>query len=599
LPLVEPTNILITQIEPDRIQERIIMRHAVSLTCIGSLVVLTGCFQMDQTFTINPDGSGKVVYDVTMAAPNENAIMGMLGMNPPAQKSRAGKPNTGIAGQAMGKEMAKNILENSKGIETWKEVSIEQTKEGKTHFRGTAYFRDVSQVQISDSQGPGVSRSERITFTKGAAGEMIIEFQQEGKSQTPAARPTVIDPEVEQNLQMTRQMWPSIKPMLAPMFNEIKASYTINVPGKISNVSNFKEERGALRLSIDGAKMMKAMDQMLMDDAFMREQVRSKKNPFETPAMDPALNEKLFGQKGPIRATITGATKPLFDYETEVAEAQKHYPELVKRLALSDPGSMTLGGPGAIPSGTESETSLNATAAFPRGHGFKSVKVVGVRMVGMPDERFDDAPFHGARGYSLALVGELPGAVQSMSSGKVLSALGDTGESLLPKNEFDRMIDAPRLSKDKKMVRFEVNLASPPESIKGLKEISGILSATIGSGGGRIDLGITELKAGAKGTEFGALIRSLNTTPQGDTLSLQVNLPRKSIESITVLDEAGRPFPVSPSGWSQVGESTGVGLIARGRYPSKGKVLIDLARGSEKVEVPFKIENITTLGQPQ
>jgi hypothetical protein len=186
-----------------------------------------------------------------------------------------------------------------------------------------------------------------------------------------------------------------------------------------------------------------------------------------------------------------------------------------------------------------------------------------------------------------------------MSSGKVLSALGDTGESLLPKNEFDRMIDAPRLSKDKKMVRFEVNLASPPESIKGLKEISGILSATIGSGGGRIDLGITELKAGAKGTEFGALIRSLNTTPQGDTLSLQVNLPRKSIESITVLDEAGRPFPVSPSGWSQVGESTGVGLIARGRYPSKGKVLIDLARGSEKVEVPFKIENITTLGQPQ
>src|SRR5262245_53380014 len=237
------------------------MRHVVSLTCAGSLVVLlTGCFQMDQTFTLNPDGSGKVVYDVAMAAPNENAIMGMLGMNSPAQKSRAGKPNTGIAGQAMGKEMAKNILENSKGIETWKQVSVEQTKEGKTRFRGTAYFKDVSQVQISDSQGPGVSSSERITFTKGAAGEIIIEFQQEGKNQTPAARPTVTDPEVEQNLLMTRQMWPSIKPMLAPVFNEIKASYTINVPGKIGNMSNFKEERGALKLSIDGAKIMKAMD---------------------------------------------------------------------------------------------------------------------------------------------------------------------------------------------------------------------------------------------------------------------------------------------------------------------------------------------------
>src|SRR5262245_2507408 len=236
------------------------MRHVVSLACVGSLVVLTGCFQMDQTFTLNPDGSGKVVYNVAMAAPNENAIMGMLGMNSPARKSRAAKPNTGIAGQAMGKEMAKNILENSKGIETWKEVSVEETREGKTHFRGTAYFRDVSQVQISDSQGPGVSSSERITFTKGTAGELIIELQQEAKGQTPPARATVADPEIEQNLQMTRQMWPSIKPMLAPMFNEIKASYTINVPGKISNVSNFKEERGALKLSIDGAKMMKAMD---------------------------------------------------------------------------------------------------------------------------------------------------------------------------------------------------------------------------------------------------------------------------------------------------------------------------------------------------
>src|SRR5262245_22251364 len=336
---------------------------------------------------------------------------------------------------------------------------------------------------------------------------------------------------------------------------------------------------------------------MRMDDAFMREQVRSKQNPLETPAMDPALNEKLFGQKGPIRATITGATKPLFDYEAEVAEAKKHYPELVKRLALSEPGSTTLGGLGASPS--ESETSLTATAAFPKGHGFKNVKVVGVCMAGMPDERFDDAPFHGARGYSLALVGELPGAVQSISSGKVLSALADTGESLLPKNEFDRMIDAPRLSKDKRMVLFEVNLASPPESAKGLKEVSGVLSATIGSGGGRIDLGITELKAGAKGTEFGALVKSINTTPPGETLSLQVHLPRKSIESITVLDEAGHPVAVSPSGWSQVGDSTGVGLITRGRYPSKGKVLIELVRGSEKVEVPFKIENITMLGQPQ
>src|SRR5262245_31105275 len=338
---------------------------------------------------------------------------------------------------------------------------------------------------------------------------------------------------------------------------------------------------------------------MRMDDAFMREQVRSKQNPLETPVRDPALNEKLFGQKGPIRATITGATKPLFDYEAEVAEAKKHYPELAKRLPLSAPGSPTLAGLGPSPSGTGSETSLNTTPAFPKGHGFKSVKVVGVRMVGVPDERFDDAPFHGARGYSLAFVGELPGAVQGMSSGKVLNALADTGESLLPKNEFERTIDAARLSKDKRMVLFEVTLASPPESAKGLKEISGVLSATIGSGGGRIDLGITELKAGAKGTEFGALVKSINTTPQGETLSLQVNLPRKSIESITVLDEAGHPVAVSPSGWSQVGDSTGVGLIMRGRYPSKGKVLIELVRGSEKVEVPFKIENITMLGQPQ
>ena len=95
------------------------------------LVFLTGCYQVKKTYFINPDGKGKVIID---------AVLPVVSLN--INQNNSEKPDL--------KEKVKGIIEKSKGVDGWKDVKWEETKEGKLHFIATAYFSDINSLKIGD-----------------------------------------------------------------------------------------------------------------------------------------------------------------------------------------------------------------------------------------------------------------------------------------------------------------------------------------------------------------------------------------------------------------------------------------------------------------
>jgi hypothetical protein len=318
---------------------------------------------------------------------------------------------------------------------------------------------------------------------------------------------------------------------------------------------------------------------MFADDQWMRETIQAKGGIMdEGPNMDAKANEILFGQKGPIRAVMGAPRKPLFDYGTEMAAAKAGYPALLKRLGMA--------------------SALPAKPAT--GEGFKSVKVGGVRIVRFSDSDQGIRPFNYDSGYTLALVGQLPGAVLEVKGGKLEKAVSLAGDDLLPKRDWDRKISFPGLSKDKTAVIFEVKVSLPGEKTKGFKEISGKLEYVVAGGSKKVDLGFTGFKAGTQGKAFGAVIKSLEESKweKGhEVLTLELQLASDAIKTTQFLDGQGIPLNVSRQSTMSSGNNMVAGYDIEGKFPENGTIVMEIFDDLKRFEIPFFVNDISLTGQ--
>jgi hypothetical protein len=117
-----------------------------------------------------------------------------------------------------------------------------------------------------------------------------------------------------------------------------------------------------------------------------------------------------------------------------------------------------------------------------------------------------------------------------------------------------------------------------------------------------VNLGLTEFKAGTKGTEFGATIESIEKAPWGDgqtkTLSLKLgNLP-DARGAFKFYDEDGAALAIQNSGYSMSNNSGTYSFTRNGGFPAKGRIELEVYDGVKKLEAPFKLENLPLIGKP-
>lgn len=519
------------------------------------LCALIGCLQTKEEFTLNPDGTGKVVYESTLPLVNP--------MMPDADP----------------KELALNevekILKSSKGVETWQDVTFTVTDEGALAFKGTAYFRRLSALRIGGSIKNESSGAEFVEIS-GGGGELRLVEGKDDEAKPPAKK--LSDEELTVKAKAEKAKFMKQKPMLTGFMAGFREEKIFHLPGTLDEVMVFKKtaDKNTVSILYEGENILKALDVLIQDDEWWREQVRSGQDMDKGPPMSD-LHEILFGTGGQARATLKGELKPLFDYGTEVAAAKKAYSAMRKKLGLIEE-------PERMPAAS--------------GGSFKSLRVGGVQLVHESDQKNGIRPFNYDKGYKISLICELPGSVLLVKNVSVSKAVADNGENLLPEHPFPSF---PQLSNDKNTVIFNINLLVPGDNVKGLREVSGKLIYVVAEGTKSIDLGTLELKPGVKGEALNAEITSIEESKwvEGSyELNLKMNADKDNIKRVRFLDTDGNELDVESGGYEQMNRNLTLTFRSETEFPPRAHIIVDMYDKMQEYTIPFELNDISLLGLP-
>ena len=543
-------------------------RFAWILLIVG-VAVIAGCVEEKKEYTINPDGSGKVDCDIVYAPFNLN-----LGGEEAAPKSQI-------------KTEVEKILKESKGVDAWQNVSFELTDEGKIHFVGTAYFADINKVKIKSG---GFNSKQDMFFSRDGSGRITIEIKNDSDSEDSGAKAKeaekLTEAELSQKVKEMRLQYNKSKPMMMGILGTLKSERVFHLPGRIEGVSNFKKvDSSTVKLTLEGPKMLAAMDKVMTDDKLLAQQVRAGKNPMQSGLGDELRgNEMLYGPRAPVRV-VAGDAKELFDYKTEVATAKANYKAMLKGLGFG-----------------ETSSAVMATATVDTIGKAGSVMVAGVRLVRYANEKRGIRPFNYDKGYTLSLVMELPESGMEITAGRVEKATADTGQDLLPEKEWDRKISSPQLTKDGKGVRFKVKLLLPDDSARGITEVTGSLDFLKSTGTKEIDLGMMDFKEGSQSKVEGFSIISVKTNSwdkDNEYMQLKVDLLLGAFKGAKFYGENGEELEVSQAGTSYSGDRImNMGFRTKGSFPERGLIVFETLKDVSKHRIGFKLSNVSLLGVP-
>jgi len=374
--------------------------------------------------------------------------------------------------------------------------------------------------------------------------------------------------------------------MLVGVFSSMKEDLRFLLPGTVAESHNFvRHPNGDVSIALDGAKVVKVMDEVMADDAFLRAAVASPGfrvggEGFDLPADDLVFMEKLFGEKAPLRVVIAGPFASRFDYASEVKAAKERLPRMMAGLGLELP---------VVKSTVVSGEPLS-------GKNFR-ISAVAMRM---PAEG-GDGGFFGRKGYTVSVAGDLTEKVLGVRGGVLTTATADTGESLLLEGKDGREIpwSSVRLSEDGICVFFDVPLKTPGPSVRSIREIAGTLDCLVQKGEAVTeDLGFARIAEGAKGKRFGAQIVSLEKFGDGDRMEVAVDLPRETVREIVLTDPMGTRIETEFGGWFSDGTTTRLTVVVDTAIPKDAKVSVTYYPETEVRKVAFSVGNVTVLGVP-
>ena len=522
---------------------------------------ILGCIEEKSEYTINPDGSGKVDIEALFQSFT-------FSLDGPAAN----------APEVVAKSNVKRILEESKGVEAWRDISYKMTEDDRISFKATAYFSDISKLDIHNL------RTLPFAFSRNEKGDISLELKVAGKEPDESGQTIAVEKlseeEIGLKIETARKNYQKSKTMLTSFLSEMRISAVFYLPGRISSVTNFKENPdGTLSITLEGTKMVDAINTLSEDENWWRRQVISGRDLIKDgPEFDPAMNEILFGQKAPVRATITGDLKALFKYQAEVTDAKNTSKEIMRELGIFE----------------------SITIEPAKGGALKNIKVGGVRIVNFSDQVRGIRPFSDYKGYVLAIIADFPCSVLNVT-GTLEKALTDNGENLLHEREFDRKTKQVKLSGDKTSALFQVKLPLPSEDVKYFKEISGTLEYSTASVAKEVDLGFTELKAGAIGKELGSIIKSVGERfgqKDKEYISFDVGLDHSMVKSITFYDSNGKKLDVFRNSSSRLRDKVNYFYSIKGKFPPTSRIVVEVYEDYKKFKVPFKVTNISLLGRP-
>jgi hypothetical protein len=291
---------------------------------------------MTQTITLNPDGRGKVKIEIVTPAFDFDMSGGFGG---PAQKKKKSLDE-------IKKDVLAKFVSETPGVTAFKDVTAKWTREGKLQLVGTAYFQRLEDLSQKPAKGafPVGQQSEpttkfqqafqltinkdsmRITTNNEGVKEGLMPF---GDNEPPPDVTKMTDQEIDDYLLRQRVEYQKIRPLLELMFNDLKVTTVIHLPGDVTDAKGFKKDGRTVSQSLEGRAVMDVLKKVILMDRADFKKLADAQNEKAVLALIGPLAEY-----GKADVTVTNLGQPLFDYEKEVREAREAYPVLRKSLGL-------------------------------------------------------------------------------------------------------------------------------------------------------------------------------------------------------------------------------------------------------------------------
>lgn len=459
----------------------------------------------------------------------------------------------------------RDILRKSEGIEAWRDISFREEKDGTCYFRGTAYFADLSRLRL-----PGLTfltfcvqrnLANDLVVTEGARNVHDNPLFPAARVARSAERPT------RESVQRDRTKFRAGKPILMATIGTMKQDITLRVPGRVANSWNFETNApGVLGIRFAGERMVKALEEVVSDDDLMLN-VLTNTSAQSDPAGQQVLNEKLYGQRAPIKAVIKTDAKPMFDYRAEVAAALKEFPATARDLGLEG---------GSVLSPAQSGMPV-------------SVKVTGIEWdFGRPQDSH----------YILKLVLQLSGPVHEALRVKVESAETVEGLDLLREGGWEDLLSFPKLAADNRTVTCHVKLQSPPLESKGIRKVSGVLECASMESVASVEMISGELKPGARGSQPGVMIQEIERpASQAERIILKLDKEPDGLRSLRIEGTGGQCVNLERQGEMAINGQRLYTLVASAPVPQRGRLMAELNKNVPTLKFPFAVTNLTLLGQ--
>lgn len=297
------------------------MRNCFSFMFMAVLlgVFLAGCLESTEQYTLNPDGSGKVVVEATIAD-----MSAMLGLDDESAAKKDDKERVKIFVQQM--------MESSSGVDAWKDITCRPVGDDKIYFKGTAYFSDFNELDIDD-----ISNHTFIRESTPDGGWMIIFKEAGSDDDEDEGAEGLSEEEIAGRVDSLKADYEMGRAVMAPILEGIRQNYSFTLPGTVTERAVFdRTAKGAYEVTIDGKKILSVLDSVTGTVGFWRDQVVSSRRSAED--QKAAVIKMLFGTDGLPRLKNSGG-KPLFDYKSEMQAAKKKYAAMLKPFGLK-PGDV-------------------------------------------------------------------------------------------------------------------------------------------------------------------------------------------------------------------------------------------------------------------
>lgn len=552
------------------------------LSCLATLLVLcslTGCIDLKEDYTLNPDGSGKVHVKAIMAVQMDFMSMDVLDGQPKMDRS---DPQAATR-QAVAMELAK-----AKGVDAWKDVSYKLMDDGRVAFEGTAYFPDISDLKLH-LQGFSQGDTHKIKIDA-TGGKWTLRQDQEPPMKSPIKTALKPSKNLDEFLLRQRMGYQQYKPILKSMLTDLKMEGHFVLPCQPGKVTNFRKASGnAVTLTVDGDKILALLEKLVFDRAMAQELFKDNSMDLFKDPKPEVMNKFMFGQEGPIEASCAGPTKPNFNYASEMAQARKAQFAMTTKLGLNE----ALEQASTVGQKTDVKAPIESHPASSKA--VKSVKLAGIRQSLVRDDASKLRAFEQDQDITLSIQMDLDGAAMQTDKGTLTKAVSSDGENLLGDQTWNREIWSPRLSEDKRSIIFETSMGAPKNKKASLAEVSGTITYLTTNKTKEVDLGFTSLEDGSEGKTLSAKVSHVDKgwsteTAKMVTVDLAVNFSQ--VKEFKFIGPDGKPINGRSNGYSGGGETSQFTFEFDAMPPPKSKVIAVLYDNIQRYEAPFTLKNI-------